>query len=432
MSRNPEIFLRGLQAFHFSASNYHGFSGAYGAKVSRSGEKNQPWRLWSAVLSGLAAASLIAGSAFLFQDNLARFLINPRTPFQTLPLPPAPEYGARGAWALWPDAQARGAADIFYIHSTTAYSRDYWNAPLADPASQEVLKRTAAPNEVGPFYDLGAVYAPRYRQATLYALFTHKYDGVAAQEAAFGDVRKAFEEFLRQSTDPERPILIVGYGQGGLHALGLLSARIADDDVLRRRLAAAYIIDHTTPPSFFSRAAPAMRVCDGPEDFRCVVSYVAREARPESETRRLRARMLAWTGAGALETITEELPVCVNPLNWRPGGAYETSDAHIGAASATGLQLGETPSTIAQTLGAACESGVLIVDRPRQSYLRRSRWFAAKWKAQPFNLFYHDLRADAASRVARTQAKLTEEATNLAPITEAVEIIDSPINKVPD
>ena len=400
--------------------------------MSPAGEETRArWRLPAAlvvVLAGLLAAI----AAIIFQDNLTRFLINPRTPFQTLTPPPAPQYGARGAWVLWPGAPGEGAADIFYVHSTTYYSGDNWNAPLSDEQSAEKLRVTAAPNEAGPFLNLGAVYGPRYRQATLFSFFTHKYDGVAARQAAFADVDEAFGEFLKHSTDPERPIILAGYGQGGLHALGLLQRHFNEDEVLRKRLAAAYVISHAIPPEFFETYAPNIRPCENGDDYRCVISYVDLEPQFDEEMRRARTRTMIWNAAGELIPTSGEPPLCINPLTWSRTEDYIEADKHLGAASATGLKLGDTPSPVARAVGARCDRGVLVVDQPRQDYLRRSNWFGAKWKAQNFNLFYHDLAADAARRIAATQVKLTEEATILDPITDAVDLGESPVNKVPN
>jgi len=400
--------------------------------VSPAGEETGArWRLPAALM--VVLAGLFAGiAAVIFQDNLTRFSINPRTPFQTLTPPPAPQYGARGAWILWPSSLGEGAADIFYIHSTTYYSRNHWNAPLSDDQAEETLRVTAAPNEAGPFLRLGAVFGPRYRQATLFSFFTHKYDGIAARQAAFADVDEAFSEFLKQSTDPERPIMLVGYGQGGLHALGLLQRYFNKDKLLRNRLAAAYVIGHTAPPEFFSSYAPNLRACKSAEDYRCVISYVALEQKFDEEMRRARIRNMTWNTNGDLVPASGRPPLCINPLTWTAAQDYVEAENHLGAASATGLKLGDLPTPVARAVGAKCDRGVLVVDSPRQEFLRRSNWFGAKWKAQNFNLFYHDLAVDAARRIALTQAKMTEEATILRPITDAVDLNDSPVNKVPD
>lgn len=385
-----------------------------------------------ALLAGSVGAAfvMLTATAIVFQDNLARFLINPRTPFQVATPPPAPEYAARGAWVLWPDRGSEGSADIFYVHSTTFYSRAGWNAPVSDEEADAALRRIAAPNEAGPFFEIGPIYGPRYRQATLFAFFTHKFDGVAARKLAYGDVKRAFGEFLK-ATDGKRPIVLVGYGQGGLHLQGILQ-EFFQDDALQRRLAAAYIIGQATPLPLFDTALAKTPPCNSPTDYRCVISYSDYEHRYDEEMDRTRRRSMVWSRDGELIATSGAPILCINPLTWTATDAYVEPDKNRGAASATGLRFGETPPAVTQAVGARCINGVLQVDKPVQEYLRRRNWFGSKWRAQHFNLFYFDLAEDARRRVENTAAQIEREYRVLEPIDESVDLEVSPVNKVPN
>ncbi len=385
--------------------------------------------------SGLIAAALfgsaLVASAVVFQDSIFRFLMSPQTPFQITAPPPAPEYGARGAWLLWPETATK-SIDVFYVHSTTYYRRRRWNAPINHDDADSVRRLIAAPNEAGPFLQVGDVYGPRYREATVYSLFTHKYDGLAAQELAFEDVRRAFDVFL-SARDSERPLMLVGYGQGGLHVLGLLNQYFQGEvNPLRHRLAAAFVIGFPTPEPFLDRLSPAFPVCETAASVRCLVSYVDFEARFSEEMTRARRRTLVWDQSGRLQSAPGDALVCVNPLSWAPQGAYQEPSQHKGAASATGVGFGARPPKIARAIGARCDRGILVVDRPRQTYLRRSGWYGAKWKAQPYNVFYFDLEENAALRAATLAERLKTDPEILAPIGAAVDVEDSPVNKVPE
>lgn len=375
--------------------------------------------------------AIAAGGAVLFQDNITRFNLLPRTPYQTYTPPPAPDYEARGAWIVWPAEEGAGLADIFYIHSTTYSGRGSWNAPLSAPNAGETLRRVAAPNEAGPFMSVGAVYGPRYRQATLYAQFSHKYDARAAYELAYRDVERAFLHFLDRR-DPDRPIVLVGYGQGGLHVLGLLQFHFAGNAELRRHLAAAYVINQSAPTSLFDGVLNPTPPCDSPEDTRCVISYIDLEPGFEDEEARHGSQALIWTAGKRLISYSDAPPLCVNPLTWRQNDELAGPEHHLGAASATGLGLGETPPAIVKALSAQCVSGILSVTSPRQSFLRRRRWFGDHWRPQDFNLFFHDLTTDARRRTEKLTALLAEEARFVEPIVEAVDVPASPVNKVPN
>jgi hypothetical protein len=383
-----------------------------------------------AALAG-AAAALAAAAAIAFQDSIARFGINPRTPFQTAPPPPPPEYGARGAWALWPDKEhAAPAAEIFYVHSTTYASPRSWNAPIAEDNAEAALRRDAIPNEAGPFAELGPIFAPRYRQATLFSFFTHKYDGVAARQFAYGDVRGAFLKYL-DTAQEDIPLVLVGYGQGGFHVQRLLEEFFRNDKALRGRLAVAYVLDQATPLDLFETALGATPPCAAAQDIRCVVSYIDYEAAFRSEMERARRRSMTWTPDGRLEATDGRDLLCVNPLSWRIDEIRMAADAHVGAASATGLKFGERPPALARSVGAACVNGILAVDRPDQSFLRRRAWFGEKWRTRSYNLFFFDLAADALRRADLAGRLMEEEARTLEPIGESVDLEESPINKAP-
>jgi hypothetical protein len=387
------------------------------------------WRFTGAILGILGLAAIVA-TVLVFQDNIARFKSTPNFPFQTTTPPPSPEYGARGAWLLWP-SQIEHQADVFYIHSTTYYGGGRWNAPFDGPKVNETRRVIAAPNEAGPFSRVGDVYGPRYREATLFSQFTHKYDGLAAHQLAYNDVKRAFGEYLR-IRDETRPIILVGYGQGGLHALALLKDFFqGENNPLRKHLVAAYIIGQATPAEYLASLSPALPICAFPGDVRCLVSYTDLEPRFDEEMARIRNRSLIWSQSGDLTSSKGERFVCVNPISWTITEDYVGPEAHVGAASATGIGYRDSPPALAKTVGARCADAILIVDKPRQKYLRRGDWFGAKWKTQPFNLFYFDLAKNAEDRLAKLTVILDHEAQFLEPIEESIDLGVSPINKVP-
>lgn len=377
------------------------------------------------------AVLLVIAFAVVFQDGIVRFFATPRAPFQTVAPPPPPDYAARASWLSWPADGAARPADVFYVHSTAYYRRKFWNAPIDDADADKIRREIAAPNEAGPFTAIAAVYAPRYREATLYSQFTHKYDGLAARELAYGDVRRAFDQFLAARAE-ERPIILAGYGQGGLHVLGLLQDYFQGAiNPLRRHLVAAYVIEASTPAEYLSSLSPPIPVCGEAQTVRCVVSYVAFEPRFDEEMERIRARSLIWSESGELVSMKSDALVCVNPLSWTPAGPYAPAEKNVGAASATGIAQGPPPP-IAKAVGAACKDGVLVVDNPARRFLRRGDWFGAKWKAQPFNLFYYDLARNAEARLKALRHILKVEPVPLEPIGETLDVEKSPVNKVPD
>ena len=104
-----------------------------------------------AVLSAPADQVLAGGNiSAAARAKIAQGMSN--STFKTQNLPPAPDYGSSVAWAALPDkkdnadlvplntkypeSQATAAADVFFIHPTTAATaRDNWNIPVDDPAA---------------------------------------------------------------------------------------------------------------------------------------------------------------------------------------------------------------------------------------------------------------------------------------------------------
>lgn len=393
--------------------------------------KNKTWRR---IGYGAIGASLMLTIAFavIFQDGVVRFFATPRAPFQTVQAPPEADYRQRSSWLTWPEADDTKKADVFYVHSNAYYKRKLWNAPIDDREAGKVRRTIALPNEAGPFATIGKIYAPLYREATLYSLFTHKYDGLEARKLAFRDVRRAFDVFLA-TRDQNTPIFLVGYGQGGLYVEGLLQEYFQGDiNPLRRKLVAAYAIGASAPAEFLQALRPDLPVCDRPDSVRCLISYVDFEPRFDEEMERVRARSLAWSVDGRISSIRSENLICVNPLSWRRDGGYEPPEKNIGAASATGIGKGSPPPAMPKAVGARCDDGILVVDTPKRRFLRRGDWFGAKWKPQPFNLFYYDIAENAALRLRTLEEILKVEPEPLEPIGETIDVGDSPVNKVPD
>jgi DUF3089 family protein len=395
---------------------YRGFVVKFGVK----------WIFAGAVISFLG---LFALAAFLAQDNIARFLINPREPYDTYTPPPAPDYGRPSSWLLFPQNLEGAEAAVFYVHSTTYRSAAHWNAPILDKKSGSLLSRISVPNEAGPFRSMQAVFAPRYRQATLYGLFTSKYQGRAARLTAYWDVRRAFEVFL-ESVPDDMPIILVGYGQGGLHVQGLLMDYFQQGELLRRRLVVAYIIDHATPLDMFEDELAKTPPCAAPDDIRCVISWTSYAPDFGSEIERLRNSSLVFDTSRELDISKDRPLLCTNPLNWKIDGEAPASE-HDGAASATGLRYEDEPAIIKNNISVTCENGVALLSKTSKRYLRRPKYLGKKWAPLTYNMFYDDIRQNVTLRVDQWREVWTQEEKRTPPIDSIEDIPDAPINKVP-
>lgn len=349
--------------------------------------------------AGLAVAAPLAAAAWWERDAILQTALDPRTPYQTYQPPPAPDYARRAAWALPPADPARprpgeGAADVFFVHPTTYDGGREWNGAVDDPGARRELAEVMLPNYAGPFARAGRVFAPRYRQASLYTELTLRDDAREARRFAYGDVRRAFDAFASWSKD--RPIVIVGVEQGALLA-DRLSREAAADPRLRKRLAAVYLIGAPIPLDAHQPGS-ALPACASPDQARCLVAYTQAAFALDGPDHVL-DRALAWTSAGELEPLAGREAVCVNPLTGAVGRPDAPERAALGAANATRLEWGVRPAFLPHQVAAHCERSLLRTSHPRAASLHRTGGWADRLKAPGFNLFWADLEADAARRL---------------------------------
>ena len=234
---------------------------------------DQSSRRWIVLL--LAGFVVLFGAAaFVWRDDILRAALDPKEPFQVYRPPPAPDYGGRNAWALMPADPATPkpgdpAADVFFISGTTFDGGRHWNAPIDDASSDRFFRRTLAPNYAGPFVRVGRIFAPRYRQASLYTFTTLREDARDARKFAYGDVAAAFRRYVREDNGG-RPFFVVGVEQGGTMAARLLAEEVDTKPELRERLAGAYLIEAVTPAD-----APPITPCRRRGEAGCLAAWAS-------------------------------------------------------------------------------------------------------------------------------------------------------------
>ncbi len=364
------------------------------------------WKLWrvKALLLAAGVLSLLLAATLYWRDDILRTRLDPKAPYQTYRPPPAPDYARRDAWALLPADPARPApddpaADVFFIHPTTFDGGRDWNGPVGDRESRRLLEREVLPNYAEPYRRVGRLFAPRYRQASLYARLTLRDDALEARAFAYGDVRRAFDRW-RARWGGGRPLVIVGVEQGGRLA-ERLAAEVAADPALRGRLAVAQLVQVAASVDRRGRlAGPAP--CASPEATGCTVVYAAAPEFDLAALTRLRGKAASWAPDGRLQALGRGPILCVNPVTGSAARPDSPESAARGAANATGLEPGARPPLLAAQVAARCDAdGLLRFTRPRSPALQRDgESWAAHLRVAPFNLFWADLEADAARRVA--------------------------------
>jgi len=388
------------------------------------------WAIYAA-LGGFVILSAL--SAVIMRDQIFQSFLDPGVPFQTYDRPRAPDYTVDEAWAVRPDVRLAGedgAPAVFFIHPTTYDGGKHWNAPFDRPQEAVELAQIVLPNYAAPFLvDTVELYAPRYRQASLYSFMNNREDSVHSRMLAHRDVKRAFSQFLRELAE-DQPYFLVGVGQGGAIALDVLAHQIAPYDAVRNRLIAAYVIDAPTPLDLVSGPLSSLPVCSAADQVRCLIGWVSVQPDNSSRIDVITDRSLALTPQGGLSPVTDRGLLCVNPLLWTAEEDYAPARLHQGGAAAEGLSLSDAPSPMPNQTGAQCQSGLLMTDKPRARALQRQGRLGEDRRVRPANLFYMDIRANAEQRLAAMREILAEEA-RFAPPLDAPEVVEiAPITPI--
>jgi len=294
--------------------------------------------------------------------------------------------------ALWTPSGYRPAAApraaVFFIHPTSYLSRARWNAPL-DDAEANARAELFLRGQASVFNASGAIWAPRYRQATFGAFLTSKADAQKALDLAYRDVDSAFTQFLKEAGD--RPIILAGHSQGALHLERLLHQRIAGTP-LGKRIVAAYVIGWP-----ISRTAdlPALGLpeCTAPNQSGCILSWQS-FGEPADPSLIFDAFDDANGFTGAPRRGTPM--VCTNPVNGMAGGAAAAS-ANLGTLMPSADL--STATIIAGRVPATCIGrGILSLGPPPEmgQYVLPGN----NYHVFDYSLFWANVRADAARRLA--------------------------------
>ena len=360
------------------------------------------------VVAILIVLTIAAAFAYrIWGKELLALATVPTAKFEPLPSQPADAYRDAKMWLARPDMKGNPAlwtpagytpgavpqAAVFFVHPTSFLERSHWNAPLDN---QEANDRAALflRAQASAFNEVGAVWAPRYRQATFGAFFTTRDNAKRALDLAYGDVAAAFDAFVAQAGD--RPIILAGHSQGALHLLRLLREKVAGTP-LAKRVVAAYVIGW---PVSRTVDLPALGLpeCKAADQAGCLLSWQS-FAEPADPSLVLDAYDASSGVDGKARKGTPM--VCTNPLTGTPDAAAPASAnkgtllpaADLGSAT---IAAGQVP--------ARCDArGLLLIGDPPAlgGYVLPGN----NYHVYDYSLFWANVRADAARRLAAFRKK---------------------------
>jgi hypothetical protein len=361
--------------------------------------------LW--IVAGLTVLFVAGGIAYrLFEQDLMRWTMVPKVEFKEVPMPDGATYADAGLWVARPDLASSPAlwtpqgfapsrqprSSVFFIHPTSFLETSAWNAALDDPESQN-RARLFVRSQASAFNSVGAVWAPKYRQAAFGAFLTGEDNARRALDFAYRDVVAAYEAFLRQAP-ADRPIILAGHSQGSLHLLRLLEERV-NGAPEADRIVAAYVIGWPVSETADLPALP-LPPCDRPDQARCLLSWqsFAEPADPKLVTDYYDASR----GPGDVPRAGSAM-VCVNPLTGARGGAAE---AQANAGTLIPNAAFTEATFTARAVPARCDlrGFLLIGDNDRVPEMGPYVLPGNNYHVYDYSLFWANIRADAERRVA--------------------------------
>ncbi|MFL0796898.1 MAG: DUF3089 domain-containing protein [Cellvibrionaceae bacterium] len=328
----------------------------------------------------------------------------------------APDYADAVNWAALPgvedhsDMQPAGTTDgllngetpvdVFFIHPTGYFHSVSWTSPMETNTMTQENTQWMMANLASPFNGCCNVYAPRYRQANLFAFLSSHEERDEILDFVYQDIEASFKYFL-ENYSKGRPFIIASHSQGSYHGLRLLE-RIISGTPLKDRLVAAYLIGTLTNAAHTSRINKMsdIHVCQQAEDIGCVIHFDV------------------FSDAVSDEIAPDN--VCVNPLSWTTTEELVTKEKHLGAVFTSGkfqvkfdvdtannMEFTPLPEPDKQFISAQCKNGLLFVPDLKETQYGgyESKIRKGSYHLIDFNLFYMDIRENAKVRAAKFLAK---------------------------
>lgn len=258
--------------------------------------------------------------------------------FADCPDPQVPDYEDIGSWLAHPSIESKitfkpngiqeeivNEVPTFFIHPTSFFGGDNWNAEITDFRSRQLVEELVLPGQAAVFNHLGDVYVPIYRQATFYAFLVGSKDAHDALELAYSDIARAFEKFLKEIG--KQPFFIAAHSQGSLLGIRLLAERVETDEQLRQRMVAAYLPGFKIPQVKFEKEFEFIQTGIKPDQVHCVLAWdtFLTGFNPLHHIDNTSIWMKNESGGSYKKRMTY-LPICINPTTWdidQPEGKME-------------------------------------------------------------------------------------------------------------
>ncbi|MDC0030065.1 DUF3089 domain-containing protein [Pseudomonadota bacterium] len=336
------------------------------------------------------------------------FFGGPDHPFNPNDAVPQLDYSKENSWASLPsikdDAdfipageegvdQSTSQVDVFFVHPTGYLKGHYWTDPLEEESATKENTQWMMANQASAYNGCCSVYAPHYRQASIYSYFGTDELREEVHAFVYKDIKKSFEYFIDNFSNG-RPFILASHSQGTHHSIRLLAEEIDGTD-LYSRMVGAYIIGGAVSKDRMNEMND-ISICDSPTQLRCLVHW----------------------DTFNVTYINKEMPfyknnICVNPITWKNEGALsDLSDAKgavyvsgefaldfTGADGPKGETFGPLESPLKQYVQAQCKNGLLFASDQTGTRFQAFGGSSGNYHGLDYALFYMDIRENAKLKV---------------------------------
>lgn len=223
----------------------------------------------------------------------------------------SPNYANEQNWAYWRQGENK-QADVFLICPTVDLgSAERLNMNLEDTNTK--VKFLGALNmEKGIYDEHCRLYAPFYRQGTLYAYTLPEKEQGAPFSLAYEDVKAAFQYYLRHE-NYNRPFILAGFSQGADMCIRLLK-EFGNRWQVKDNLVACYAIGWRLEKRDVQRF-PYLQPAQLRTDVGVIITF-------NTEAPQITSSLM-------VPANTQNY--AINPLNWRNTGKPAPKELHLGA-----------------------------------------------------------------------------------------------------
>jgi hypothetical protein len=280
--------------------------------------------------------------------------------------------------------------DVFYLYPTAWRKVNETDPDICaiDNASMLIGSKTAYGRQATAFETVGNMYAPYYRQETLFAL---NLSPAEREKVIAGiptlDAIAAFDYYIKHYNNG-RPFILAGHSQGSNILANLLAIYMKANPEVYARMVAAYVIGYSITDTYLAKN-PHLKFAKGPDDTGVIISYNTEAPNVIPGT----------------NPVVSPGGIAINPITWTRGETLATASQNLGSIlPASGVFV---PVNHYADARVDKTKGVVICSTADADKLNQGNpeSFKGIFHSYDYSFYYYNLRQNAANRIKKFPSK---------------------------